>query len=320
MCRLVYCVGEDRFGKQERTKEKRTHQPSKREREITSIRREIRTLSNRYKRSSEEEKEGLKQLREDLRRRLKELRKVERIRKNKRDKNKKRAAFIKNPYGFAANILEGRRSGKLQKPRAEVEAHLKTTHSDTIRQEALGGNSRIEPVEQPEKALDEKEPTLGEVKDVVKKARTRSAPGPNGITYKVYKKCPKLLTRVWRLVKVIWRKGQIPPCWQVAEGCFVPKEENSTEIKQFRTISLLNVEGKIFFAVLARRMTSYMVDNKYINATVQKGGIPGFQVCVEHTSIISQLIKEAKATKGDGPDNCVVGFGQRMWNSATQAH
>lgn len=97
-------------------------------------------------------------------------------------------------------------------------------------------------------------------------------------------------------MKVIWRKGQVPTCWQVAEGCFIPKEENSREIEQFGTISLLNVEGKVFFAVLAKRLTAYMVENKYIDTAVQKGGIPGFQGCVEHTSVISQLIKEAKGT------------------------
>lgn len=47
-------------------------------------------------------------------------------------------------------------------------------------------------------------------------------------------------------LRVIWRRGHIPPCWHVADGCFVPKEEKLKEIKHFRTISLLNVEGKIF--------------------------------------------------------------------------
>ncbi|XP_069133240.1 uncharacterized protein [Argopecten irradians] len=75
--------------------------------------------------------------------------------------------------------------------------------------------------------MDIREPTMKGVSEVVKKARTASAPGPNGIPYKVYKKCPKLLHRLWKLMKVVWRKGRIPSCWQAAEGCFVPKEKNS---------------------------------------------------------------------------------------------
>ena len=51
--------------------------------------------------------------------------------------------------------------------------------------------------------------------------------------------------------------------------------------------------------MLARRITSYIVDNEYVDTSVQKGGIPRFPGCLEHTSVISQLIKEAKEMKGD---------------------
>ena len=139
----------------------------------------------------------------------------------------------------------------------------------------MGENNRIEDVKYPKVMLEEKEPTLKEIKEVVTKARTGSALALNR------------------------RKGEIPSCWQIAKGCFVPKDENSKELNQFWTISLLNVEGKIFFAVLARRLTTYLVANGYIDTSVQKGGIPGFSGCVEHTSTISQLIREAKENKGD---------------------
>ncbi|XP_069125457.1 uncharacterized protein [Argopecten irradians] len=48
-----------------------------------------------------------------------------------------------------------------------------------------------------------------------------------------------------------------------------------------------------------RRLTTYMTENQYIDASVQKLGIPGFSGCVEHTSIITQLIREAKINKKD---------------------
>ena len=41
----------------------------------------------------------------------------------------------------------------------------------------------------------------------------------------------------------------IPSCWREAGGCFVRKEKNAKTIRQLRTISLLNVEGKIFLSV-----------------------------------------------------------------------
>ena len=65
-------------------------------------------------------------------------------------------------------------------------------------------------------------------------------------------------------------KGKVPDCWQRAEGIFVPKEKDSKHVSQFRTISLLNVEGKIYFAILAKRLTTYLMVNQYIDTSVQK--------------------------------------------------
>ena len=80
-------------------------------------------------------------------------------------------------------------------------------------------------------------------------------------------------------------------------GNIYPKEEGAEEIRKFRSISLMNVEGKLFFAMKAARLTDYMLVNSYIDTSLQKGGVPGVSGCLEHTAVLSQLIKEAKADK-----------------------
>ena len=37
--------------------------------------------------------------------------------------------------------------------------------------------------------------------------------------------------------------------------------------------------------------------NNYIDTSIQKGGVPGISGCLEHTAILSQLIREAKSEK-----------------------
>jgi len=101
------------------------------------------------------------------------------------------------------------------------------------------------------------------------------------------------------LIKIVWRKGTVPDCWKEAEGCLTPKEERSENISQFRTISLLSVEGKIFFSIVAKRMSAFVTENEYVNTSVQKGGIPGFSGCLEHTAAITQLIREACVNNSD---------------------
>lgn len=55
--------------------------------------------------------------------------------------------------------------------------------------------------------------------------------------------------------------------------------------------------GKIFMAVLSKRISGYLVDYSYIDTSIQQAGITGFSGCMEHTSAISQLIKEIKEGK-----------------------
>ncbi|XP_052218148.1 uncharacterized protein LOC127835750 [Dreissena polymorpha] len=167
----------------------------------------------------------------------------------------------------------GKEEGSLHsQPKQEEENNLHVAHSDPNREDVLGDCNRIDPAKQPEKQLNATEPTLGEVKEAVKKARAASAPGPNAIPYKVYKMCPLLLKHLWRLLKEVWRKGDVPEAWKEAEGIFTPKEHNYKTVNQFRTISLLNVEGKIFFAILARRLTSFMtaLRHYHVGGHIQK--------------------------------------------------
>ena len=80
---------------------------------------------------------------------------------------------------------------------------------------------------------------------------------------------------------------------------WIPKEEASKTIDQFRIISLLNTESKIFFGLLSRRLSNYILRSGYIDTSVQKGGIAGMPGCLEHTGVMTQLLREAKENRGD---------------------
>ena len=79
---------------------------------------------------------------------------------------------------------------------------------------------------------------------------------------KCTKKCAGLRTYLWRLLKVVWRKVlKVPTIWNKAEGGYIPREEESTNLGQFR-------------------MATFLLDNGLINISVpsvQKTGVPGFQ-------------------------------------------
>ena len=99
------------------------------------------------------------------------------------------------------------------------------------------------------------------------------------------------------MLRSAWRNKKVSTQWITADGVYIPKEQNSNTISQFRPISLLNVEGKIFF--MASRMTSYLLENSYLDVSVQKGGIPGIPGCLEHATMIWDAIQKAKTGKKD---------------------
>nr|XP_034324819.1 uncharacterized protein LOC117689102 [Crassostrea gigas] len=314
MATIMYNVGKERFGlEQVRQKQQQsTGHRNRRQQERASIRRDLRQLSKRYRVAPEEETAALAELRQGMRERLMILNRAERSRKRRKEKARARARFTANPFQFTSKLLGKKSSEKLLDEKAEVEKHLKEVHSDEKRDEELPEQPKLIQVCEPEHIFDESEPTTKKVRDVIRKARAASAPGPNGIPYKVYKNCRRLTRRLWKHIRVIWRRGRLADSWNQAEGCYIPKEENSKNLSQFRTISLLDVEGKILLSVKANRMTRYMLDNNYVDKAVQKGGVPGVSGCIEHTSVLNQIIREAR-------DSCYLVISCKFsWIDATQ--
>ena len=121
--------------------------------------------------------------------------------------------------------------------------------------------------------------------------------GPNGVPYRLYKRAPDVLRFLLKLIKIVWRKQSIPKAWRRAGEYLFPKR--GTHFNHFRPISLWNVEGKVFFSVVARRLTSYLENNRQIDTTVQKARIIGFSGCLAHTSIFWHQIQLAKRERRD---------------------
>ena len=70
---------------------------------------------------------------------------------------------------------------------------------DPEREEPLGSMDGLTNPGEPEVPFNMADITLKEVQEIVKKARSKSAAGPSGVNYIVYKKCPLLLKRLWKL-------------------------------------------------------------------------------------------------------------------------
>ncbi|GFO03431.1 reverse transcriptase [Plakobranchus ocellatus] len=223
--------------------------------------------------------------------------KAESARKKRNQKRENQERFIGDPFQFARQLFQQSKSGTLIVVREELETHLKETYSDPTREIPLEKTTSLVWPATPGIKFDSKPPSLQEVIAVVNKTRAKSAPGPNGVLYLLYKRCPNVLKKLHKILQSAWKNIKISKEWMTAEGVYIPKEQDSKEINQFRPISLLNVEGKIFFSIMASRLTKYLTENGYINTSVQKGGIPGVSGCLEHATMIWEAIQRAKSEK-----------------------
>ena len=298
---LIYTFGKERFGIKEKRAEKETHTrgPSRRQRKCTRLREEINKLKEAYANAGEDQKDGIGQLQSEKLRQLRITKRAESIRKNRQKFVKNCNKFLSQPFDFAREVISPRPRGDIASSKQETEEHLKRAHGDKGSNQDKDAPEDLHQYEEPATDFDDSLPTWKEFDERLRKARNSSAPGPNGVPYLVYKRCPGLARLLWLNIRGMWRKNAVSRAWREAEGVFIPKEDGAKEVGKFRTISLLNVEGKLFFALKAKRLVNYALANKFIDTSIQKGGIPEVSGCLEHTALLSQLIREAKAGKGN---------------------
>ena len=94
----------------------------------------------------------------------------------------------------------------------------------------------------------------------------------------------------------------IPIQWRYAKEIYIPKSKTPSEsnIKDFRPIALLNVEGKLLFSLISKRLEAHLIaNNGFINTSIQKGCMEKVPGCWEHMSTVWSALKEARSNKSD---------------------
>ena len=59
-------------------------------------------------------------------------------------------------------------------------------------------------------------------------------------------------------------------------------------------ISLTLNTGKLYHSLEAQRTINYMVSNKYLDPIAQKAYIEGINCCIEHVTVVQEVIKDTK--------------------------
>ena len=297
---VIYEAAIEEFGSKEGKKTTPVARggPSRRQRVLTQLRKQKRDLQKRRKSALPEEQEGLRAMFEDLKEKSRDLQRKERRCSRRKESRRAREQFVKDPYGTAKKLFTEARSGKLKCTKEELDTHVRQTYSDPKRNDPLPDMRGLKHPTTPGVRFQLGPIKEKEVDEFVRKARAKSAPGGDGVSYKVFKYCDGLRHILFELLRDLWEDKELVEGWCRAEGVYLPKEQNAEKIEQFRPISIISVACKIFMGILAKRTVAYLQSNGYVDESVQKAGVPGIPGCIEHASMIWDAIQEAKKTKG----------------------
>uniref|UniRef100_R4GAV9 Reverse transcriptase domain-containing protein n=1 Tax=Anolis carolinensis TaxID=28377 RepID=R4GAV9_ANOCA len=119
--------------------------------------------------------------------------------------------------------------------------------------------------------------TTYEIENAINKLKNNKAPGPDGfsaIFYKTFK--DELGPLLKEVLNNILEKSTLPKSWEHANITLIHKENTDpAEIKNYRPISLLNHDYKIFAIIMAERLKTFMTN--WISED-QTGFLPNRQI------------------------------------------
>ena len=111
--------------------------------------------------------------------------------------------------------------------------------------------------------------SIKELKDALKKMKTKKAPGPDGITGEMIKHLGACSRAV--LLKIFnhsWIKGVVPAVWKEAIVIPVPKKgKDKKNPRSYRPISLLSCVGKLLERMINRRLINHPESNNVLSPT-----------------------------------------------------
>ena len=232
--RIIYEMGRERFGikSTERIKDQPAG-PSRRQKKCLELRQNIDRLKKAYNEAPEEEKKAIQELQQEQLKQLRLSKRAETLRKNRKKVTRNSNNFLRQPFQFTREVINPKPKGELENCQEEVESYLHKAHSDKEKNDPLPPLDCLWDFTDPETPLKDNPPSFREFTEKLKKTRSKSAPGPNGVPYLVYKRCPDIAKIMYRYLRGLWIKNQISETWKEAEGVLIPKEDGATDISKF---------------------------------------------------------------------------------------
>ena len=127
-----------------------------------------------------------------------------------------------------------------------------------------------------------KDITVDEIKDTLKLCKNKSSPGTDTVNYQILKKLPDaFLLIIAALFTCCFKTGYFPDKWKCAKTIMIAKPgKDKKMVQSYRPISLLSCLSKLLERIIAKRLSSYMEQNKLFAET--QSGFRAGKMTSEH--------------------------------------
>ena len=140
-----------------------------------------------------------------------------------------------------------------------------------------------------------RKPTIEEVDVTLKKKPANSAGGWTGMTYNMRKLWPReLQIDVFNLLLILWESDIIPSYWRVEMINLIPKGARPL-LEQFRPITLLEIERKLWLSIMTNRINKMIATGGYLHPS-QHGCLKKVGVDEANLGVINQYESSKELT------------------------
>lgn len=165
-----------------------------------------------------------------------------------------------------------------------------------------------------------------EVKKAIKgpKKSANKAPGPDGITRKIWNIVPEFfIDKIIGVFNACLEERIFPGKWKIARLMLIPKADKPGEIKRYRPLCLLDDISKIFERILADRINTFLRENKEAELSDRQYGFRAGRSTCEALFKVKQFTEEAISCE----NKCAIAvsldienaFNTLPWTSIVQA-
>ena len=226
------------------------------------------------------------------------LRRAVTTKRRARAKKFAKRQFNKDRVKYAKNLFSGqRKTGSPTFSEEQGEAYFSKLYHDGDRSAGFTPLEGMKRPPLPEHDFEVRPPSIREFRRGMRGKRNGAAPGLNALTYVIFKNCPSILRCLHRICTHVYKTRQVPEDWATAFVVLLQKSDSLDQPEEFRPIAITNTAGKLFFSIISERLQKFMVKNKYIKTTTQKGFLFGVPGCIEHSFALVEALRRVKQDK-----------------------